>query len=60
MDTAIVLFTRDLRLRFDRDGKYVRRYVPELVGLDAARIQTPWRQPARERPGYPDPIVEPS
>ena len=33
MDTAIVLFTRDLR-------------------------QTPWQLPARERPGYPGPMVE--
>jgi len=44
--------------RFDRDGDYVRRYVPELAGLDAAHIQTPWQLPARERPGYPGPMVE--
>ena len=29
--------------RFDRDGQYVRRYVPELAGLDPADIQTPWK-----------------
>ena len=44
--------------RFDRDGEYVRRYVPELAGLDAAHIRAPWQLPARERPGYPGPIVE--
>ena len=44
--------------RFDRDGEYVRRYVPELAGLDATHIRTPWQLPARERPGYPGPIVE--
>jgi deoxyribodipyrimidine photo-lyase len=42
--------------RFDRDGRYVRRYVPELAGLDPADIQTPWKlAPIR---GYPRPIVE--
>jgi len=44
--------------RFDRDGEYVRRYVPELAGLGAAHLQTPWQLPARERPGYPGPMVE--
>jgi deoxyribodipyrimidine photo-lyase len=44
--------------RFDKRGDYVRRYVPELAGLDAARIHTPWRLPGPDRPGYPAPIVE--
>ncbi len=46
--------------RFDHDGQYVRRYVPELAGLDPAYIHTPWRLPAahREHLGYPRPIVE--
>ncbi len=44
--------------RFDSDGRYVRRYVTELAGLDPAWIQTPWRLPAPERLGYPGPIVE--
>ena len=42
--------------RFDHDGRYVRRYVPELVGLDPADIQTPWK--LAPIPGYPRPIVE--
>src|SRR3984893_18531005 len=29
--------------RFDRSGEYVRRYKPELAGLDPARIHAPWR-----------------
>ena len=42
--------------RFDHDGQYVRRYVPELAGLDPADIQTPWKlAPIR---GYPGPLVE--
>jgi len=46
--------------RFDRSGQYVRRYLPELAGLDAAVIQTPWQLPPahRVRLGYPGPLVE--
>ena len=46
--------------RFDRSGEYVRRYVPELAGLDPASIQTPWKLPPaqRVRLGYPGPLVE--
>jgi deoxyribodipyrimidine photo-lyase len=42
--------------RFDRAGQYVRRYVPELAGLDPAHVQAPWKL----RTGhldYPGPIV---
>jgi deoxyribodipyrimidine photo-lyase len=47
--------------RFDPAGDYVRRYVPELAGLDAASARAPWQlDPAlRRRLGYPDPITEP-
>ena len=46
--------------RFDKAGQYVRRYVPELAGLDPAHVQAPWKLPAahRGRLGYPAPIVE--
>ena len=44
--------------RFDHDGQYVRRYVPELAGLDPADIQTPWKLAPGKHPGYPGPIVE--
>jgi len=46
--------------RFDREGQYVRRYVPELAGLDPAFVQAPWKLPAahRQRLRYPAPIVE--
>jgi deoxyribodipyrimidine photo-lyase len=45
--------------RFDPDGDYVRRYVPELAGLDAAVIHQPWKLPPAQRRGlgYPAPIV---
>jgi deoxyribodipyrimidine photo-lyase len=46
--------------RFDPDGEYVRRYVPELAGLTRHHIHTPWRLPAgeRERLGYPPPLAD--
>jgi len=47
--------------RFDPSGAYVRRYVPELAGLDPAQIHAPWTLDAghRRRLGYPEPLVEP-
>lgn len=52
--------------KFDPDGAYVRRYVPELAGLDDAHIHKPWEAPkkALEAAGidlgttYPRPIVD--
>ncbi|MFD3488374.1 cryptochrome/photolyase family protein [Streptomyces sp. NPDC058665] len=46
--------------RYDPDGSYVRRWVPELRGLAGAAVHEPWRLPARERAryDYPGPLVE--
>ncbi len=46
--------------RFDRDGAYVRRHVPELAALDRGAIHEPWRlAPAeRRRLDYPQRIVD--
>lgn len=46
--------------RYDPDGDYVRRWVPELTGLAGAAVHEPWKLPARERAGYdyPAPLVE--
>jgi deoxyribodipyrimidine photo-lyase len=46
--------------RFDPDGAYVRRYVPELAGLGAPEIHEPWRLGplGLEELGYPPPLVE--
>lgn len=46
--------------RFDPDGTYVRRYVPELASLDAPEIHEPWRLGplALAELGYPPPLVE--
>ncbi len=43
--------------KFDPDGDYVRRWVPELRGVPGAAVHTPWTLP--EPPaGYPPPIVD--
>jgi deoxyribodipyrimidine photo-lyase len=46
--------------RYDPDGAYVRRWVPELAGLAGAAVHEPWKQPGIERAkyAYPAPIVE--
>ena len=45
--------------RFDPDGAYVRRHVPELAELDGASVHEPWRA-KRDRVAsqYPEPIVD--
>ncbi|GAA2096807.1 deoxyribodipyrimidine photo-lyase [Streptomyces albiaxialis] len=45
--------------RYDPDGAYVRRWVPELAGIRGPAVHEPWKLPARERAacGYPEPVV---
>ncbi|MEV7414808.1 deoxyribodipyrimidine photo-lyase [Streptomyces sp. NPDC089919] len=45
--------------RYDPDGAYVRRWVPELAGLDGPDVHEPWRLPGLERAAYdyPDPLI---
>jgi deoxyribodipyrimidine photo-lyase len=44
--------------RFDPDGAYIRRWVPELAALSAREIHEPWRRPEGVPDGYPEPIVD--
>jgi deoxyribodipyrimidine photo-lyase len=44
--------------RFDPDGVYVRRWVPELEPLETGAIHEPWRLGARRPRGYPAPLVD--
>ena len=45
--------------RYDPTGEYVRRYVPELAGIDGPAVHEPWRLPPARRPrAYPAPLVE--
>ncbi|WP_229075365.1 deoxyribodipyrimidine photo-lyase [Actinoplanes sp. DH11] len=45
-------------LRFDPEGVYVRRYVPELKGIDGPAVHQPWRlpEPVRRNLDYPGPL----
>ncbi|MEU9037627.1 deoxyribodipyrimidine photo-lyase [Streptomyces sp. NPDC048352] len=47
-------------LRYDPEGRYVHRWVPELAGLPAPRVHEPWRLPETERAryDYPPPVVD--
>jgi len=45
-------------MRFDPDGDYVRRYVPELAGVPGGAVHAPWKLAHRPR-GYPDPLIDP-
>ncbi|MET7288921.1 deoxyribodipyrimidine photo-lyase [Streptomyces sp. NPDC005573] len=47
--------------RYDPDGAYVRRWVPELAGAPANAVHEPWKLQGFDRVAigdYPDPIVE--
>jgi deoxyribodipyrimidine photo-lyase len=45
--------------KYDPEGVYVRRWIPELAGVEGPLVHEPWRLPGRERAAldYPDPIV---
>lgn len=52
--------------KFDAQGKFIRKYVPELAGCDDKEIHAPWKMsPARQQQAgicigadYPAPVVE--
>jgi deoxyribodipyrimidine photo-lyase len=44
--------------RFDPEGRYVRRYVPELTSVEGSAVHAPWKLDRQPR-GYPAPLVEP-
>ncbi|MCU0300629.1 MAG: DNA photolyase family protein [Candidatus Nanopelagicales bacterium] len=45
-------------LKFDPDGAYVRRYVPELNHLAGAAAHEPWKVLDGYAHGYPEPVVD--
>jgi deoxyribodipyrimidine photo-lyase len=44
--------------RFDPDGDYVRRHVPELAGIAGGAVHAPWRL-GRPPRGYQAPLIDP-
>lgn len=46
--------------KFDKEGEYIRRWVPELKALDNKAIHEPWLASSvvRSRLNYPEPIVD--
>ncbi len=44
--------------RFDPDGSYVKRWLPELLDLPEAIIHAPWTSPLGAKAAYPEPIVD--
>jgi deoxyribodipyrimidine photo-lyase len=44
--------------RHDPDGSYIRRWVPELVGVPAPDVHEPWTSLLAQATGYPGPLVD--
>ncbi|MBA3302333.1 MAG: deoxyribodipyrimidine photo-lyase [Acidimicrobiia bacterium] len=44
--------------KFDPDGDYVRRWVPELAGVAGKAVHEPWKLDGGPPEGYPMPIVD--
>ncbi|MEV8515017.1 deoxyribodipyrimidine photo-lyase [Dactylosporangium sp. NPDC051484] len=43
--------------RFDPEGEYVRRYVPELADIPGKAVHEPWKLPPSARRRYPPPLA---
>lgn len=44
--------------KFDPDGDYVRRWIPELRHVPGAKVHEPWKHADGYAHGYPEPIVD--
>lgn len=45
-------------IKFDPNGDYVRRYIPELAHLPGATVHQPWDSPEVNAHDYPRPVVD--
>lgn len=45
-------------LKFDPNGNYVRKYIPELRHLTGSEVHEPWNSFDGYSAGYPEPIVD--
>ncbi|MFP4386106.1 MAG: cryptochrome/photolyase family protein [Alphaproteobacteria bacterium] len=44
--------------KFDPEGTYIKRYIPELKKLSNKEIHEPWNVPVSHKKDYPEPIVD--
>jgi deoxyribodipyrimidine photo-lyase len=44
--------------RYDPEGDYVRRWIPELAEVEGSAVHEPWRLGLLGAPEYPEPIVD--
>lgn len=45
--------------KFDPEGEYIRRWIPELRGMPEKLIHTPWRdETLLKKTGYPTPMID--
>jgi deoxyribodipyrimidine photo-lyase len=44
--------------KFDPDGTYLRRWIPELADVPDRHVHEPWTAPEGPPAGYPAPIVD--
>jgi len=44
--------------KFDPDGRYVRRWVPELRDIPGRAVHEPWKLPRSAAPDYPERVVD--
>ena len=44
--------------KFDPDGAYIRRWIPELADVEGKAIHEPWTLEGGPPEGYPEPIVD--
>ncbi|MEK0412384.1 MAG: hypothetical protein RJA03_897, partial [Pseudomonadota bacterium] len=45
-------------LRFDPQGKFIKKYIPELYSLNNDEIHAPWLSQKTQKIDYPEPIVD--
>jgi deoxyribodipyrimidine photo-lyase len=45
-------------IRFDPQGKFIKKYIPELSSLDNDEIHAPWLSQTTRKIDYPQPIVD--
>jgi deoxyribodipyrimidine photo-lyase len=45
-------------LRFDPQGKFIKKYIPELDKLSEGEIHSPWLSQSTIKMDYPKPIVD--